>query len=101
LPISPIALENAERFLRGLPNDLPLPECSPEPDGSISLDWMVSRYRRFTLSVGSSNRLAYAWLDGTDSGHAVDRFDGASVPRRILSAIESIVDNENTRLRAA
>jgi hypothetical protein len=73
------ALQNAEAFARALPDDVPLPECAPEPDGSISLDWIQSRERLLTLSIGGGNRLAYAWLDGSDRGNAVARFDGSSV----------------------
>lgn len=89
--IDPIAVRAAERFIRALPEDLPLPEFAPDPDGSISLDWIDSRNRLFSLSIGGNNRLAYAWLDGTDKGHAVARFDGQNVPSRVLEGIESIV----------
>lgn len=89
--IDPTALRNAEMFLRALPEDLPMPECAPEPDGSISLDWIQTRHRLFSLSVGPNDRLAYAWLDGTDKGHGVARFDGVCVPQRVLADIQSIM----------
>lgn len=89
--IDPAALQNAEDFVRALPEGIPLPECAPEPDGAISLDWIQSRHRLFSLSIGPSNRLAHAWLDGADRGHGVDRFDGVSVPERVLSLIKSIL----------
>src|SRR5680860_861102 len=88
--IHPTALQNAKDFLRALPESFPMPEFAPEPDGAISLDWIHSRHRLFSLSVGSSNRLAFAWLDGADRGHGVARFDGLSVPLRVLSEIQSI-----------
>ena len=88
--IEPATLLNAQDFVRALPNDVPLPECAPEPDGSISLDWIQSRNKFFSLSVGCNNRLAYAWLDGTDKGHGVVRFDGTSIPSRVLKEIKSI-----------
>src|SRR5258706_6876016 len=72
--IDPVALLNAEAFVRALPDAIPLPEIAPEPDGAISLDWIQSKTRLLSLSVGSSNRLAYAWLDGSDRGHAVTYF---------------------------
>ena len=99
--IDPGALQNAEDFVRALPEGFPAPEFAPEPDGSISLDWIQSRRRLFSLSVGSSNRLAYAWLDGADKGHGVARFDGFSVPSRVLSGIQSILNNGNASLRTA
>ncbi len=94
--IDPVALLNAESFVRALPNDCPLPECAPEPDGSISLDWIQSSQRMFTMSVGTSNRLAYAWMDGTDKGHAVAHFDGSSVPALVLETIKYIINYGNT-----
>jgi hypothetical protein len=89
--IDPLAVLFARRFLRALPESLPLPEFAAEPDGSISLDWIRSRNRLFSLSVGRSNRLAYAWLDGADRGHGVARFDGQNVPARVLEGIKGIL----------
>ena len=98
-PISEIAAHAASDFIRALPGDVPLPEAAPEPDGSISLDWIQSRSRLFSLSVGSGSRLAYAWLDGADRGHAVARFDGDAVPLRILDGIRRIVNRGNAAVR--
>lgn len=100
-PINPCAVTRAADFIRALPADVSLPEFSAEPDGCISLDWMESRNRVFTLSVGSNDRLAYAWLDGSDQGHAVTRFDGNTIPSRILEGIEGIVGHGCASLRAA
>ena len=88
------AIYNALAFIRALPDSVPLPEFAPEPDGSISFDWIKSRNRLFSMSVGSSNRLAYAWLDGTDKGHAVARFDEGRVPQRILDGFSAIMATE-------
>jgi len=95
------ALENAEDLVRALPEDIPAPEFAPEPDGSISLDWIQSRQRLFSVSVGRSNRLAYAWLDGADTGHGVARFDGLNVPARVLAGIQSIQSHGNASFRTA
>jgi hypothetical protein len=70
-----------------------MPENAVDPDGAIALDWIVSRHRMLSLSVaGDSDRIAYAWVDGTNKGHAVDRFDGAAVPLRLLQAILALTD---------
>jgi hypothetical protein len=95
------AVANAERFLRALPEGVPMPECSPEPDGSVSLDWAESRWRLFSVSVSSSNRLAFAWLDGSDQGHGVARFDGMAVPERVLMGLRLIVPEAHAPVRAA
>lgn len=79
-PLDPIAISRAGRFIRSLPDGVPLPEFAPEPDGAVSLDWIASPTRLFSLSIGRSNRVAYAWLDGADKGHGVARFDGQNVP---------------------
>lgn len=93
--LNPIAVATAVEFIRALPDELPLPEFSVEPDGCISLDWIKSRNQVFSLSVGANDRFAYAWMDGTDTGHAVARFDGQQVPARVIDGIQSIVKNGN------
>ena len=93
------AVLNAEEFVRALPAGVSVPEFAPEPDGSISLDWIESQHRIFSVSVGSGARLAYAWLDGTDRGHAVARFDGLTIPERILDGIREIMSHVHTPVR--
>jgi hypothetical protein len=95
------ALRKAQDLALALPDGFPIPECAPEPDGSISLDWIYSEHRLFSLSVGTSDRLAYAWLDGTDKGHGVARLDGCSLPRRVLNDIQAIVNYGIPALRVA
>lgn len=88
--IHPLAVQRAEGFIRTLPQCVDLPEFAPEPDGAISLDWIRSKDRLFSLSIGTTNRLSYTWLDGTDKGHAVALFNGSSIPPRILQGIRAI-----------
>jgi hypothetical protein len=99
--INLLAINMAEQFLRVLPDDVQTPEFSVEPDGSISLDWIKSKDKIFSLSVGTNNRLAYAWMDAGDRGHAVVRFDGNIVPSRILEGIRGIIGYGNTSIRLA
>ena len=91
----------AERFVRSLPDRIALPEFAVEPDGAISLDWIYSRNRLFSVSVGRGSRLAYAWLDGADTGHGVARFDGRNISSRILHGIEAIPETEDVAVRAS
>jgi len=95
------AIGNAVSFIRALPAGIPLPELAPEPDGAVSLDWMISKTRMFSVSCGSSSRLAYSWLDGTDRGHAVAGFDGWSIPERILQGIRSTIGDGHAPVRLA
>src|SRR5438874_1207839 len=55
IPISVAAGRTAAAFVRALPDDLPMPELGPEPDGSISLDWIQSRARQFSISAGKGD----------------------------------------------
>lgn len=101
MPLSEVAVATAIEFIKAIPTGMPLPEVAPEPEGAISLDWIASRTRRLTVSVKNSTRLAYAWMDGTDRGHAVARFDGGEIPARILQDISSIVQHDNLAFRTA
>jgi hypothetical protein len=97
-PLNRVAVNTAERFIRALPNGVPLPEFAPEPDGAISLDWIRSRSRLFSLSVGSTNRLAYARLDGSDREHGVAQFDGEQIPSRVIEGILGIMSHGRATL---
>lgn len=99
--VVPAAAQTALRLIQALPSGVPMPECSAEPDGSISLDWSESRYRVFSISVSSSDRLAFAWLDGSDKGHGVARFDGRVVPDRVLLLIRDTFGQPHASLRAS
>lgn len=91
-PVDAVAIYTAESIIHALPQNIPMPELAAEPDGNISLDWSTSRSRVFSISAGRSGRLAYAWLDGADQGHAVARFDYKEIPSRILTGLTSILD---------
>ena len=78
--------QNVMRMVRALPNDLPLPEMGIDPDGEISLDWMCSRTRMFSISVSGSDRLACAWVNGSDHGHTVVRLGGQIFAQDVVIA---------------
>ena len=78
-----------------------MPEFTAEPDGSVSLDWIVAKYRLFSVGVGAENRIAYAWLDGSEKGHAVANFDGMTIPAKVRDGIESIIGHANDTIRVA
>jgi hypothetical protein len=88
-PVFKSAASQAANFLRALPEGYSLPEIALEPDGSISLDWIRSRSKVLSLSVGMSNRLPYAWINGGVSGHAVAAFDGENIPPDILERLSA------------
>lgn len=93
-PVSAQSLNNAIALITSLPDNLPMPECSIEPDGEISLDWLPAPHRTLSISAGSSNRLPYAWSDGTDRGHAVAKLEDGRFPARILAEIKRFALHE-------
>ena len=93
-PVSPHALRHAEDLIASLPEDLPLPECSIEPDGCVALHWMPASYRTLSLSVGESDQVPYAWVDGSDRGHAVTKLIDGQLPPRILAEIRRFTSHE-------
>ncbi len=103
LPADRQAIALASAFIRALPDDCDMPEAGVDPDGAVTLDWMVSRHRMLSISfAGDSDRLAYAWIDGTDRGNAVAKFDQSTVPKRLMQAILAVtVAPEYAALRAA
>ena len=87
------AVARAVAFVRALPEDCVPPEVGIDPDGSVSLDWTASRGCRLTIGVaGHDDRLACAWIDAADSGHAVAWFDGGKVPAGVIQAIRAVTE---------
>lgn len=103
LPVDRQAIALASAFIRALPDDGVMPELGVDPDGAVTLDWMPSRHRMLSISFsGNSDRLAYAWIDGTDRGNGVAKFDGDTVPMRLMQAILAVaVAPGDAALRAA
>lgn len=90
-----------QAFIRALPDDMPLPEVAPEPDGSVSLDWIRSKHRLFSLSIGASNKFAYAWMNGANRSHGVFSFDGHSISPVLRESIMGVMSDGITSLRVA
>ena len=95
------AVQNALCVMRALPNVLPFPDIAIDPDGAISLDWMPTRLRMFSISVSDSDRLAYAWLNGADRGHGVVSLVDGQLPGSLWLQLAETVDDAATSLRAA
>jgi hypothetical protein len=94
------AANRLQAFVRALPSDIPIPELSTDPDGAISLDWVESRDRLFSLSIGHNHRLAYAWIHGGGHGHGVAEFNGAKIPNDIIQQIRAILGSSAAPIRS-
>ena len=94
--VSQNAVEHSAHFIRRLPEDLPLPKISVEPDGEIALDWSPTPTQTFSVSIGAADRMACAWVNGTEHGHAVAYSNNGEIPSRILQEIQRITNNDST-----
>ena len=94
--VSQNAVERSAHFIRRLPEGLPLPEISVEPDGEIALDWSPTPTQTFSVSIGPADRMACAWVNGTEHGHVVAYSNNGEIPSRILQEIQRITDNDST-----
>ncbi len=61
---------------------------------------MPSRTRAFSISVDDSGRLAFAWMNGSDRGHGVVRFQD-SIPAPLFSQLTDLIDDDRAAVRAA
>ena len=94
-PVPIEAVRRAVALVRALPANDPMPEVAAEPDGSIGLQWYRARHAVLSLSVGTENGLAYAWLDGSERGHAVAGYDENRFPARVLQQIRLIMTRDD------
>ena len=88
LPVSEAAYSEAEKLLRLLPLDIPIPDVIPEPTGELAFEWR-NRDRFFLLSVGGSNTISYAGIFDKGEGgktHGTVRFR-ESLPDDIIERI--------------
>ena len=90
--VSQSAVERSAHFIRRLPEGLPLPEISVEPDGEIALDWSPTPTQTFSVSIGTTDQMACAWVNGTEHGHVVVSSTNGEIPSRILQKIQRITN---------
>jgi hypothetical protein len=88
-PVNEETLERVVAFLRALPENVPVPDLVPEPDGEVSVEWQNGPRRVFSVSIGPHGRLSYAGLLGASRWHGVDLFFGA-VPPEIIRGIARV-----------
>lgn len=98
--VSTVAVQLALWLVRSLPNNISVPDVAIDQDGEVALDWMPSRTRMFSISIGDSDRVAYAWVDGSDRSHGVFRFTGA-MPRPLLMQLAELISDDNASVRVA
>jgi hypothetical protein len=90
--LSKATIVNVRAFILTLPPWVPDPEFAVDPDdGAVSIEWYGGHARNFSVSVGQTNRLACAGIDGTDSWHGVVDFKAVKTPDFVLQSIQRIL----------
>jgi hypothetical protein len=64
-PILRSVRDEAVRLIKMLPSDIPLPDVSPEPLGTIAFEWYKAKDNLFIASVSGKGIVEYAGLYGT------------------------------------
>ncbi len=59
-PIGDKTVANAKKFVSLFPDDIPLPDVVPEPDGSIGFEWDFDRDHWMIVSVDEEGSIYYA-----------------------------------------
>lgn len=80
----PIDLETyyqSERFINCLPDDIPYPEVTPDPDGEVSFEWFKSSHKIFSVSIGRNGELSYTGIL-TGSASVLMIFNFISLPEK-------------------
>ena len=88
----PIDIETyyeSQRFINCLPESLPYPEVTPDPDGEVSFEWFKNSKRIFSVSIGRNGELSYAGLYGIIKAHGAE-FLGDELPKTILENIQRV-----------
>ena len=85
-------LNKAMVFFSRLPDTLPKPEITPEPDGEIALEWYGNGGHVFSVSVNKNKQLSYSGLfsDGSKvhGEENIDSFDKEIISKFIFKAIK-------------
>jgi hypothetical protein len=89
IPVSPLAVGHALRFLRTLPPMLRTPDLSVDPDGEISFEWYFEPRRVLSISVGPHGELSYAGLFGRSDAHGTEYF-GDELPKPIMDNLSRL-----------
>lgn len=88
--IKKAASDDAFKFISAFPLTLPMPEISPESDGSIALDWYRGKNWVFSISLDGRGVITYAGLFGKGvKAHGTEIFSD-TIPKDIVNYISRI-----------
>lgn len=89
VPIQIGSYNYSNKFIKALPDSLPLPSLGADPDGEITFEWYRSADKIFSISISSSGFLNYAYLNGLSREYGTEPFSGF-IPTKITDLIKKI-----------
>jgi len=78
------AIEQAKRFARTFPSDLPTPDLSPAPDGEVHFEWSFGFRQVVSASISSEGEVTFASLNGAKRVYGAEPFEEGSFPDELL-----------------
>ena len=95
LPLNPSAYVFARAFLNALPTTAPLPQVSADPDGEVALDWIFGERKALSVSIGSTGRCTFAWMQGQSTCRGTDWIED-EIPASIVYALARLAQDVAT-----
>jgi len=84
--IDKTCVENAQALMAALPEDVPSPEISPNPNGTLTLDW-EGEDRLLSLEVGRT-RYSCFWEAGDDTTETDEGRIAGDIPAFVYFALQ-------------
>ncbi len=103
LPITIETGEAAKEFIRLIPNDIDIPEFSPDNDGEISIDWdycvgdnFNSEYFCLSVSINDGKKLSYVMKDPYNRSNGIYDFKD-KIPEPIIKDLKTFLKNKEKK----
>ena len=84
------AISNAKLLIWALPETNIRPDISLDGEGGIMFDWMISKYKMYSIRIGETSRLPFALLNGAEKAYGVREFDGQKLPSRMIADLSAM-----------
>lgn len=84
------AAEQAARFIRTLPKDVPKPDLGEDPDGDVSMEWYKDRDNVLSVSINERGGITYAAMIGEERDRGALSFE-KEVPAPLIRLIRRLI----------
>ena len=89
LPVTDDTFLRAQAFLEQVLPQFSAPTASATPSGNLVFEWFASPKRRFLVSIGADERIAFAGIFGSHPIHGTTVFTG-DVPPEIVHHLKHL-----------